>query len=647
MTEPFYITTPIYYVNSRPHIGHAYSTTLADVLNRYHRFLGAKTFFLTGTDEHGQKVAEAAQKEGFLPKSYVDRMAKLFADEWEKLGISYDRFIRTTDEDHQRVVQHILQQLHTKGQIYAADYEGWYCISCERYWTGKDVIDSRCPNPECQKQLSRLTEKNYFFRMSLHQDWLIAYIHDHPRFILPQSRRNEVLGFLRKPLGDLCISRPKTRLTWGIPLPFDDQYVTYVWFDALANYLTGIGYLADSSRFEQYWPHAVHVLAKDIVTTHCVYWPTILHALDLSMPQKILTHGWWTIDGGKMSKSAGNVVDPLSLADKYGTDAFRFFLIRDMILGLDSEFSEPAVAKRINTDLANDYGNSVSRVTQMICQFLDGKLPHLPSFFEPGERLRHQAETLVHQLSRQIQEFELHAILDDIFFLIREVNKLIDQQAPWAKMKAGNRGEVAATLAVAANVLRIVTALLHPVMPTKTLMAYALLSGSNARLESITIQDAEWNRYTPGGLVSRGEALFPRIEILEKTPPSNENPQKQVPATPGSSERSSVAEVSIDQFHKIELRVATVLTAERIPKTDKLLKLTIDIGQEKRQLVAGIAKTYPPESLIGKRIIVIANLAPAKIRGVESRGMLLAATTDTGPIVLTTEQEVPAGSRVG
>ena len=434
----FYITTPIYYVNDEPHIGHAYTTIMADVLSRFHRLAGDDVLFLTGTDEHGQKVDEAAKERDLSPQAHADEMVVRFQALWEALNISNDDFIRTTEARHKRVVSEILQRIYDAGEIYADNYEGWYCVPDERFWMEKDLVDGNCP--DCGRPAVKISEKNYFFRMSKYQDWLIEYIQTHPNFIRPEKRRNEILGFLRQPLGDLCISRPKERLEWGIPLPFDDDYVCYVWFDALINYITAPGYIADDARFEHWWQASCHLIGKDILTTHCVYWPTMLKAIGVPLPKTIMGHGFWLVDETKMGKSLGNAIRPLDLADKYGVDAFRYFLVRDMTLGQDSDFSEEAFVQRYNTELANELGNLLNRSVVMAARYLDGVVPAVDGNHAALNALKAQTDETLNAVGEAIDAMNPNAVLDAVWRLVREANRFVEVQAPWHLVKdAGKR----------------------------------------------------------------------------------------------------------------------------------------------------------------------------------------------------------------
>lgn len=505
-SNPFYVTTPIYYVNDEPHLGHAYTTVLADVLAGYARLQGNDTFFLTGVDEHGQKVQEAALRQQVDPRSYVDEMQLRFKAAWKDLHIHYDCFIRTTEPRHVRTVQHVLQDLWERGEIYLGEYVGWYCTPDERFWTEKDLVDGACP--DCGRPVEQIVESNYFFRMSAYQDWLIEYIQDHPDFILPAHRRNEVLGFLRRPLGDLCITRPVSRLDWGILLPFDDQYVTYVWFDALFNYVTAAGFLQDNQRFETLWPHAIHLIGKDILTTHCVYWPTMLKAAGLPQPQTIFAHGWWVIGGFKMSKSLGNVVKPLDLAKVYGADAFRYFLMRDMTLGQDADFDSDRLDARYSADLANNLGNLLHRVVNMLIRYCDEKVSRPGPEADLEKQLREQFEALPGQVFQDLESFAVNQALARIMDSLSSANQYLEQTAPWRRSKLGDMDGVQTSLYHAAEALRLACILLSPVMPERMSVVWKRLGWSPPD----TMADGlSWGLLQPGSPVAAGEPLFPRL----------------------------------------------------------------------------------------------------------------------------------------
>ncbi|HNZ36121.1 MAG TPA: methionine--tRNA ligase, partial [Candidatus Marinimicrobia bacterium] len=545
---------------------------------------------------------------------------------WQKLGIKYDFFIRTTDQFHIKAVQQVLQDLFNKGEIYLHEYGGYYCVGCERFYTPKELVNGQCP--QHLKEPDFIKEKNYFFRMSKYQDWLIGYIQDHPNFIRPESRKNEVLGFLKNPLGDLCISRPKSRLSWGIELPFNQDYVTYVWFDALLNYITAIGYPNDRQRFAKWWPADLHLIGKDIVTTHCVYWPTILKAMDLPMPKTIFAHGWWMIDETKMSKSLKNIVEPLDLVDAYGVDPVRYFLMRDMVLGQDANFSEGIFIKRYNSELANDFGNLISRVTTLINKnFLQIPAPEQLSNAE--NEIQQTAEQLPNITHKLFSELKITEALDEIINYIRSINKYLEVRQPWHLIKS-DKTAAGTVLFTALEGLRLAATLLEPIMPQK--MAELL----NALPVDENKPPFEWGRIKSGVTLGELPILFPRIDKIAK-------PMVEPPSTPPQPAEPLI---TIDDFAKIKLTTAKVLTAEKVPDATKLLKLTIDIGTEKRQIIAGIAEYYSPEQIIGKTIVVVTNLQPATIRGIKSEGMLLAAKKDGKLTLLSSLEPIEPGAKI-
>jgi len=647
--DKLYITTPIYYVNDRPHIGHAYTTILADVLARYHRLMGIPTFFLTGTDEHGQKVQRAAREAGITPQEQADRTVVRFQELWKRLAITNDDFIRTTEERHKRVVRAILQQLYDQGEIYEGEYDGWYCTPCERFFTEKDLVDGRCP--ECHRPVERIREKNYFFRMSRYQEWLIGYIEDHPQFIQPDFRRNETLGFLARPLGDLCISRPKRRLSWGIELPFDGDYVTYVWFDALVNYISAIGYPFDRLRFERWWP-AVHLIGKDILTTHTVYWPTMLKAAGVEMPEMIFAHGWWLAGESKMSKSLGNVVNPMDMIDRYGVDAFRYFLIAEMSLGQDASFTEEGFVRRYNTDLANDLGNALSRVQGMCRRYLQGRLPAPADVaLETAEDrgVWEEAQAAVRGMEAAVETMKLDSGVAGVLKAIRSLNRYLEHQQPWELARRGQTDRIRTVLYVAAECLRVCGGLLHPVMPEKmaALREALRVTGAPSRWEELL----QWGRVPGGEMPGEKRILFPKVEVPEMVD-AGQDTEKAGKLEGGGGRKPRVEDVegkgtvTYEEFSRLDLRTAKVISAERVPGTQKLLRLEVLMGDEKRQLVAGIAEHYRPEDLVGRTIVVVANLQPARIRGIESQGMLLAASRGERLRLVTVDGEIASGAVV-
>lgn len=637
--DTFYITTPIYYVNDKPHIGHAYTTILADVLARFHRLLGDPTFFMTGTDEHGQKVEKAAAEKGIPPQQQADETVIRFQELWQKLDITFDRFIRTTMPFHKKVVQEALQDLYDRGLIYKAEYEGWYCVPDERFCTERDLVDGKCP--DCGREVTRIVESNYFFKMSQFQDWLIDYIKSHPDFIQPAFRANETLGFLKKPLNDLCISRPKSRLSWGIELPFDRDYVCYVWFDALINYISGVGYRQDDEQFKKWWPASYHLIGKDILTTHTVYWPTMLKAMNLEMPKTIFAHGWWLIGKDKMSKSRGNVVNPMDMAEKYGVDAFRYFLLAEMTMGNDASFSEDAFILRYNSDLANDLGNLLSRVLKMTLRN-GGTVPQPGEYSAEENELFAALHNAISATESSIKEMRLETGIAAILEAVRAGNRYLEKTAPWTLLKQGNTEKLNTVLYVCAELLRNVSVLLYPVMPEK--MGDLREAIGLERELDVNIRDL-----TRGGNVMTGKVMKDREPLFMRIMVEKETAQPKA-AKAKVKEEKKVEEaplISIDKFFETKLKTAKVLTAEKVPDSTKLLRLEIDLGGETRQIVSGIAEHYTPESLIGKTIVVVANLAPAKIRGVDSYGMLLAAKSGKTLRLVTLDGDVPPGVQVG
>lgn len=511
MENTFYVTTPIYYVNDLPHIGHAYTTIAADALARYYRLAGSKVFFLTGTDEHGQKVQEAAAKRNVNPQLHCDEMVVRFQGLWKKLNISNDDFIRTTEERHKTVVQKILSNLYKKGDIFKASYEGWYCVPDERFWTEKDLIEGCCP--ECGRTVQQIKESNYFFRMSNYQKWLIRYIEEHENFILPKTRRNEILGFLRQPLEDLCISRPRKRLSWGIPIPFDSDYVTYVWFDALINYISAPGYLKDNDKFFHFWKNTTHLIGKDILTTHSIYWPTMLKAMGLEPPRMVFAHGWWTIEGKKMSKSLYNVVEPTMLVENYGEDAIRFFLLREGTFGLDSDFSHKALVHRINSNLANDLGNLLNRSLAMTIKYFNGRIPKPSKLEGIDERLQEKALQVVKNVDSHMEEIAFHKTLDSIWELVGMTNKYIDETKPWSLAKdIGKQERLATVVYYMIESLRFTAILLFPFIPSSAEKMWEAL-GIKGKLSQQRFDSIEsWGKLTEGTVVTKIPPLFPRIE---------------------------------------------------------------------------------------------------------------------------------------
>ena len=625
----FYLTTPIYYVNAEPHLGHAYTTIIADAMARWHRLAGDRVWFLTGTDEHGDKIAQAAAKAGISPQANAERVSASFREAWRRLGISNDDFIRTTEPRHEKIVQKILQALWESGEIYLGRYGGNYCFGCERFYTEKEIVDGKCPDH--LTPLTWIEEENYFFKMSKYQTWLIEEIQRRPDMIRPERYRNEILGFLREPLQDLSISRPRTRLEWGIPLPFDDKFVTYVWFDALINYVSALGGPGDT-RYETFWPVVEHLIGKDILKPHAVYWPCMLKAAGIPLYRHLNVHGYWRIGGGKMSKSVGNVVEALALADKYGNDAFRYFVMREMVFGLDADFSEEAFVARLNADLANDLGNLASRASTLIVNFAGGVVPPASAMGAEEQVVARAFERAVTDARAAMEEYAFQRALSAIWEFIAVVNRYVDASAPWElKKDPAKQPRLHAVLYTLAESLRGLGLVLAPFVPD----AAAKIRAALGQTGEPSLAQAVWGRMQAGTRVQKIAALFPRVE------------DKKPAAAPTAAQAGDGgARISIDEFQKIDLRVAQVLAAEAVPKSKKLLKLRVSLGTEERTVLAGIAEHYTPADLVGKKVVVVANLQPAKLMGIESQGMVLAGECGQGLGVVMPDRDLPPGSKV-
>ena len=629
----FYLTTPIYYVNALPHLGHAYTTIAADTMARYHRLAGEDVWLLTGTDEHGDRIAQIAAAANVPPLAYADKISAQFRQTWDQLGLRYDDYIRTTEARHKTVVQAILQKLWDAGEIYLGKYGGHYCFGCERFYTEKEIVDGKCPDH--LTPLTWIEEENYFFKMSKYQGWLIDTITQHPDFIRPERYRNEILGFLRDPLQDLSISRPRTRLEWGIPLPFDDKYVTYVWFDALINYVSALGGPGDA-RFEKFWPAAQHLIGKDILKPHAVYWPCMLKAAGIPLYQHLNVHAYWTVEGHKMSKSLGNVIEPLAFAAEYGAvghDAFRYFILREMTFGLDSDFAKDAFVTRLNADLANDLGNLVSRATTLIVNYAAeaGTAGAATADETTVNRAGDEARRL---LDEAMAEFAFQKGLAAIWEFIGTVNRYVDATQPWAlAKKPAERARLDRVLLTLAEAVRWLGIVLEPFVPEAAAKIRAAVGlTAPPRLAEATL--GRLDRLPP---VQKLSGLFPRLD--DKKPQPTAAAKKAEPAADA---------ISIADFGKVQLRVAEVVAAEAVPKSKKLLKLTVSLGSEQRTIVAGIAQHYAPADLVGKKVVVVANLEPATLMGVQSQGMVLAGSTDgDGALaVLTLDRDLPPGAKV-
>jgi len=637
----YYVTTPIFYANAKPHLGSAYTAVVGDVLKRFHQMMGYEAYFLTGTDEHGDKVMQAAQAKGVEPKAYVDEISGAFRAVWPELNISNDDFIRTTEPRHMRVVQEILTRVHQAGDIYFGKYGGYYCFGCERFYSEKELVDGLCPDHLTAP--TYIEEENYFFAMSKYQDWLIEHITANPDFIRPERYRNEVLSFLKEPLEDLCISRPRSRLTWGIPLPFDDRYVTYVWFDALINYVSALGW-PDGELYKKYWPAAQHLIAKDILRPHAVYWPTMLKSAGIPLYNHLNVHGYWTLGGHKISKSVGTLVEALAMKDVYGLDAYRYFLMREMVFGLDSSFSEEALVDRINADLANDLGNLCQRSLAMVGRFSGGQVPAAEAAREQGGTLRAAGDEARRAYVQAFGEPAFHKALGATWALISQANKFIDQEAPWVLAKdPAHKDHLEAVLYELLETLGLVAGMIYPVMPGAAARMRAQLGLPQ---DLITVDAARIEQaLKPGAPIHQAEALFPRVEIGGE-PVGKRGKEQAAPAQPKEKpQEAAEGLISFDDFKAVDLRVGLVTAAERVPKSKKLVKLTVDIGEE-RTVVAGIGEAYAAEDLVGRQILVVANLASAKLMGVTSQGMLLAAKDDGGLSLVTFDRPVRPGSRV-
>ncbi|MFU0825769.1 methionine--tRNA ligase [Clostridium sp.] len=640
----YYITTPIYYPSANLHIGNTYTTVAADAIARFKRLTGYDTFFLTGTDEHGQKIQRLAEAKGVTPKEYVDEIVAGIKDLWKMMNISYDKFIRTTDDYHVEAVQRIFKKLYDQGDIYKGEYEGLYCTPCESFWTETQLVDGKCP--DCGRPVEKTKEEAYFFRMSKYADKLIEYIETHPEFIQPESRKNEMLNnFLRPGLQDLCISR--TSFNWGIPVTFDDKHVIYVWIDALSNYITALGYDQQNDElYKKYWPANVHLVGKDILRFHTIYWPIMLMALGQPLPKQVFGHGWLLVDGGKMSKSKGNVVDPVTLVKHFGTDAVRYYLLHEIPFGQDGLYTSEIFIKKTNSDLANDLGNLLNRTIAMINKYFDGVIQAPTAKEEVDAELIKTALEAPSKVEDRMNALKIPEALDEIWAVVRRSNKYIDETMPWVLAKDEDKKERLGTVLYnLVESLRIISVMLSAFLPETSDKINTQLNVSLATWDSI----ASFDGTQAGTKVGAGEAIFPRIDVekkLEELSKLKEQQKEKAAASEEPKMEPIKPEITIEDFEKIDLRVAKVIECEPVKKANKLLKLKVDLGGEERQVISGIAKYYKPEELVGKYIVLVANLKPVKLRGELSQGMILAASDEKDKLFVVDPGELPTGSIV-